>query len=135
MEKLGADPRRTLSARRRRHQDYTTQNPVAASLQRAAQDRILDLRCCGLETLPDVPQDGRLWQTRILDARYNWLKSVAAAAEMDTLVLLNVAHNKVTKLPDSCGKCDLSNRFSCIHVRMLNSHSHIGVADRVSPCQ
>lgn len=108
-----ADPRRALSARRRRHQDYTGLNSVAAAVQRAAQDRILDLRCCGLHNLPDIPQDKRLTQARVLDARYNSIKTAAPAADMEGLVILNLAHNKLKKLSDTAGKYDTSSLCVC----------------------
>lgn len=100
-----ADPRRTFSARRRRQHDYASTNSTTSAFQRAARDRILDLRCCGLAKLPDVPQGPQQWKMRVLDARYNWIHTAASLAHDDSLVIINVAHNQLSKLVDSAARC------------------------------
>eukprot|EP00892_Ulva_mutabilis_P011211 jgi/Ulvmu1/8462/UM043_0042.1 len=126
-----ADPRRTFSARHRRREDYTNTNSTMAAFQRAAQDRILDLRCCGLATLPDVPKGAHQWKIRVLDTRYNWLKTAAPTADNEGLVILNVAHNQLTKLVDSAARWEQLAVLSASFNSLAALPSDIGSAKRL----
>jgi Leucine-rich repeat (LRR) protein len=99
---LVADPARAFSARRRRDEDHTTTNAAADAISRAQMHGLLDLRCCGLTKLPDdLSTTFSSRPLRVLDARYNTLDSLEHIAAVDSLVILNAAHNQLRDLPPS----------------------------------